>query len=143
MHTRTVSVKCGDTWTTRTETYWTWDEVDSWSEHAYEISFLGAKFDYGTIKFPSRDYICEQDESSDVRYVYYGAPAECVGTIYAELKDNTISNVSGIYKDRSIEDVLNSMTSGLGGVIFWLVWICLTGALVFGFCYLENRWLED
>lgn len=143
MHIRTVRVKCGNTWTTETETYWTWDEVDSWNEHANEISFLGVKFDYGTIKFPSRDYICEQDESPDVRYVYYGAPAECLGTIYAELRGNTISNVSGIYEGQSIEDVLSHMTSNWGGMIFWLVWICLTGTLVFGFCYLENRWLED
>ena len=104
MHIRTVRVKCGNTWTTETETYWTWDEVDSWSEHAN---------------------------------------AECLGTIYAELRGNTISNVSGIYEGQSIEDVLSHMTSNWGGMIFWLVWICLTGTLVFGFCYLENRWLED
>lgn len=30
----------------------------------------------------------------------------------------------------------------LGTVIFWIVWIILTVAAVFGFCTLENDWLK-
>jgi len=34
--------------------------------------------------------------------------------------------------------------SGADGwvVIFWVVWIILTAAAVFGFCALENDWLK-
>ena len=30
-----------------------------------------------------------------------------------------------------------------GFVIFWVVWVILIGAAVFGFCYFDNKWLED
>lgn len=28
-------------------------------------------------------------------------------------------------------------------VIFWMVWIVVIGAVVYGFYYLDNDWLED
>ena len=56
-HTRTVTKtrtrSDGKTETyTEEEEYWTWDEIDSWSKHSQQISFLNVTFPYGKIKFP-------------------------------------------------------------------------------------------
>lgn len=142
MHTRTVRVKCGNGYTRRTETYWTWDPVDSWSKHSEKISFLGTEFDYGTISFPPAEHIDTQKESVHVRYVYYGATNKCTGTLYSNLKDNTISDDSKFYVNREIDDVIDDLTSGWQLIVFWFIWILIIAGLVFGFYYLDNRWIE-
>lgn len=138
--TRTVNGKT-QTYTT-TEVYWTWDKVDSWDKHSEKISFLDVEFDYGMIDFPSPSHITTQKESSKIRYVYYGTGTNYIGTIYTELKDDTIHNAN-FYENRSIAETIESLESGWELVMFWIVWILLTGGCVFGFCYLDNRWLED
>lgn len=146
MHTRVVTktrTVNGKTQTyTETETYWTWDKVDSWSEHSEKISFLDVEFDYGTIDFPSSNYITTQKESSKIRYKYYGSPAECNGTLYAVLSDNTINETS-FYANSSIDETIDSLKSRWQLILFWVVWILLTGGCVFGFYYIDNNWLED
>lgn len=138
--TRTVNGKT-QTYTT-TEVYWTWDKVDSWDKHCEKISFLGVEFDYGMIDFPSPDYITTQKESSRIRYKYYGTGTEYIGTLYAILADNTISETS-FYNNNSISETIEYLESGWELIVFWFVWIILTGGCVIGFCYLDNRWLED
>lgn len=145
-HTRTVTktkTVNGKTQTyTETEVYYTWDEVDSWSKHSEKISFLDVEFDYGTINFPSYYYITTQKESNTIRYKYYGAGTEYTGTIYTVLKDNTINETS-FYNNRSINETVEYLKSGGELVAFWIIWILLTGGCVVGFCYLDNKWLED
>lgn len=144
-HTRTVTktkTVNGKTKTyTEEEVYYTWDRVGSWDKHSEKISFLGIEFKYGVIKFPSSDYITTQKESSNVRYVYYGSPIECNGTLYANLSNNTISETS-FYNNHSIEETIESLESGWELVLFWIIWILLTGGCVFGFYYIDNKWLE-
>ena len=146
MHTRTVTETYtvnGKTKTrTRTETYWTWDYVDSWYEHSTKIDFLGVKFDYNTISLPGENYLKTEYESGSIRYKYYGAPTTCEATIYADLRDNTISNVR-TYHNSSIEDAYEMMTSKVGLVVFWIFWVILSGGAVFAFVYIDNHWLED
>jgi hypothetical protein len=89
-----------------------------------------------------KHYIDTIKESSRIRYKYYGAPTTCDATIYADLRDNTISNVR-TYHNTSIEDAHKIMTSKGELVIFWVLWILLTGGAVFGFVYIDNHWLED
>ena len=146
MHTRTVTktrTVNGKTQTyTEVEYYWTWDAIDSWSKHATKISFLDVEFDYGMIDFPPSYHIKTIKESSDIRYVYSGAPIECVGTLYANLSNNTI-NESSFYRNWSTEETHKYHTSSGALVWFWIGWTLLTGGLVFGFFYIDNRWLED
>lgn len=145
-HTRTVTrtrTVNGKTQTyTETEVYYTWDRVDSWSKHCDKISFLDVEFDYGTISFPSSDYITTQMESGTVRYKYYGAGVKYTGTLYAVLNDNTISETS-FYNNNNIEETIESLKSGWQLVVFWILWILLTAGCVVGFYYIDNRWLED
>lgn len=143
MHTRTVTHtrSDGSTYTT-TETYWTWDYAGSWDKHATRITFLDVEFDYGKINFPSTSHIGTIKESSHIRYVYYGSPAECIGTLYTQLGDNTISD-SSFYNNMTINETIERLESGSEIVVFWIVWIVLTGCIVYGFYYLDNNWLED
>lgn len=138
--TRTVN---GKTQTyTDTETYWTWDEVDHWEQRSTKITFLDVEFDYGEISFPSSGHITTIKESSKIRYVYYGAPAQCKGTLYTQLKDNTINN-SHMYHYDTIEETLDSLTSSWQLVVFWVFWVLLIIGAVVGFYYIDNWWLED
>jgi hypothetical protein len=146
-HTRTVTKTYtdddGDTHTyTEEEEYWTWDEIDSWSKTSTKITFLEVEFAYGQIKLPPSGYITTIKESSKIRYVYYGAPTKCSGTLFSNLKNNTI-NDSKFYTDYDIESTLKILKSGSELVLFWIGWILLTGGLVFAFVYIDNRWLED
>lgn len=145
-HTRTVTetyVVNGKTKTrTRTEVYWTWDHVKTWSDSSSTIEFLEEQFPYGTISLPGESYIDTIKESSHIRYKYYGAPTTCDATIYADLRDNTISDVR-TYHNTSIEDAHKFMTSKGELIIFWVLWIPLTGGAVFAFVYIDNHWLED
>lgn len=126
---------------TEIEEYWTWDEIDSWSQHSTKINFVGSEFDYGMIEFPSTSHIDTQYESRKIRYCYYGSPTSCVGTLYTVLKDNTI-NENRFYT-MTIDETIEYFESSIELVIFWIVWIPLTGGLVYLFYYLDNNWLED
>lgn len=147
MHTRTVTktrTVNGKTQSyTTTETYWTWDRVGSEDKKCKEISFCGVVFDSDKINLPSDKYITTIKESSHVRYKYYGTEIEFTGTIFAELKDNTIPDGTGFYNNNTIEDVLKSFKSNWQLVVFWIVWILFTGGLVVGVYYIDNNWLED
>lgn len=145
-HTRTVTktkTVNGKTQTyTETETYWTWDRVGSESKKCKEISFCGVVFDSDKIDLPSADYIDTIKETSHVRYKYYGTKTEFVGTIFTELKDNTISDNTNFYNNNTIEETIEIFESNWQLILFWIVWILLTGGLVIGFYYIDNRWLE-
>ena len=139
--TRTNANGKTETYTEREE-YWTWDAVDRWSKSSTKITFLDVEFDYGTIDFPCSNYIDTQNESFYIRYVYYGSPAECVGTLYTVLNNNTI-NEPKFYNNYNIEETIENLESGWQLILFWFFWILLTGGCVIAFCYLDNKWLED
>ena len=147
-HTRTVTktrVVDGETQSyTTTETYWTWDEVDRWSVSCDKVTFLGEEFNIGKINIPSSDYVKTIYKWSDVRYVYYAVDAQYTGTIFTDLRDRTISDDTPFYKGKNIEQTVEHLeTNGTVGVVFfWIAWVLLTGALTYGFYYLDNKWLE-
>lgn len=70
---------------------------------------------------------------------------EYSGVIYANLKDNTIEDGTPFIQADTIDEAVDYMVSNgtAGLVIFWVVWVILIGAAVFGFCYFDNKWLED
>ena len=143
LHTRTYTVKVGKTTTVRTETYWTWDEVNRENKQSLEIMFCGVVLPSIKVEIPDTEYIDTIKESSKIRYKYYGTPIKHTGTVYTKLSDGTILDNSRFFKDYTIEQALDSCTSGVGNVMFWALWIVLTVGAVVGFCYLDNRWLED
>lgn len=135
------------------EEYYEWDTESRESKHVEEISFCGIVFPYRKISLPGDKYIdtihgdrewsWKSGEFVKVRFEYYGVDTNYTGTIYTRLAENTISDNSPFYKDCMIEQALERCTSNGGNVIFWIAWILFTGACVYGFCYLDNKWLED
>jgi len=145
-HTRTVTktrTVNGKTETyTETETYWTWDEIDREDKRCKEITFCEIVFNSNKINLPYTDYIDTIKESYYIRYKYYGVRTEFTGTIFTCLKDKTISDNTRFYNDMNIEETIKYVQSSGGEIVFWIFWIMFTGVCVFGFCYLDNRWLE-
>jgi len=144
MHTRTVTHTGanGKTYTT-TETYWTWDYVSSESVQATKITFCNVEFDSTKIELPSSNYIDTIKESIGVRYVYYGVPTQAKGTVYAYLSKGGLGDdIVKFYQDMTIDETIDSLDMGcLFNVLFWILWVILTGGLVIGFYYFENKWL--
>lgn len=141
-HTRTVTTTDSKGHShTRTEVYWTWDAIHREKSNASTISFLGVSFPYGTIDYFPENYIATVKLSSKLRDVYYGSETTYLGTIYAELMNNTISNVS-FHNDMSIEETIKFLEVKWQLIAFWIIWIIFSGFVVYGFYYLENEWLE-
>lgn len=139
-HTTTVNGKTHTYYTT--ETYWTWDRVGSEDVKCNEIIFCGIKFGTNKIDLPSAEHIETIKESSRIRYKYYGVETKFTGTIFTDLRDGTISDNSSFYNNMSIEETVEYLETGIGTIIFWIFWILLICGCVFGFYYLNNKWLE-
>lgn len=142
MHTRVVTHSNGKTTYTTTEIYWTWDRVGSEDIKCKEVSFCGVNFASNKIDLPGTDYIDTIKKSSNVRYKYYGVGTEYKGTLFTDLREKTISENSKFYNNLTIEKTLAYLESGIALWVFWLFWIVLIGGVVFGFYYLDNRWLD-
>ena len=127
---------------TKKETYWTWDRVGSEDMKCNEISFCGVVFNSNKINIPSSYHIDTIKESRHIRYKYYGVDTKYTGTIFTDLRDKTIPDNTTFYNNKNIEEAVQSLQSGGGEIIFWFFWIILTAALVFGFYYIDNEWLE-
>lgn len=139
-HTRTVNGKSQTYYTT--ETYWTWDRVGSEDIKCKEILFCGVIFTSNKIDLPGTDYIDTIKESSHVRYKYYGVDTEYKGTIFTDLRDKTISDNTSFYNNLTIDETIERLESDFPIIIFWIFWVILIGGMVFGFYYLDNRWLD-
>ena len=138
--TRTVNGK-SQTYTT-TETYWTWDRVSSEDKKCNEVTFCGITFNVSKFNIPSSNHIDTIKESSHIRYKYYGVGTEFTGTIFTDLRDKTITDNTNFYNGMNIEETVERLEAGGGEIIFWIFWILLTGGCVFGFFYIDNKWLE-
>lgn len=138
-HTRRV--KSGKTY--HTQVYHTWDRVGSEDLKCKKISFCGVIFESNKIEFPSTEYIDTIKESSRIRYKYYGISQKHIGTIFAYLENQTIKDKAAFYKNKTIEESIKHLESKMELVIFWLIWIVVIAVVVFGFCYIDNRWLEN
>ena len=140
-HTRTVNGKTTTYYTT--ETYWTWDRVGSEDKKCKELSFCDVVFDSSKIDIPYEEYIDTIKESSHVRYKYYGTGTKFSGTIFADLRDNTIPKGTSFYNNMTIEETHKCLETGIGWlIVFWFFWIILIVGCVVGFYYLDNKWLE-
>ena len=149
-----ISGKISDGIMDDNEVYYSWDTENAESLHANEIKFCGSTFPYKKIDLPHSKYIktipgdkvysWESGERVKVRFVYYGVKTKYKGTIFADLRNGTIPNKTHFYKDRSLDDTVKMFETNatVAMVMFWIMWIILTGAVVYGFYYLDNEWLE-
>lgn len=146
MHTRVVTYTTGSGKTrqthTRTETYWTWDEIESEDITCKEVSFLGVIFDSRKIQIPDANYIDTIKESSHIRYKYYGTNIKFTGTIFTKLANGTITDKTSFYNDKTIDETVKDLESNWSIIVFWIFWILLICGCVYGFYYIDNKWLE-
>lgn len=141
-HTRTVSYKCGKSRCTRTEVYWTWDKVGSEEKESEKVTFLDVEFNFNQFLTPSDEYLTTIKESSHLRYKYYVVPTKVTGTIFADLRDKNIGENISIHENMMIGEAYDYLTTGEWSLwLFWILWIIATGGVVYGFYYLENKWL--
>ena len=136
------------------EVYYEWETENAESLHAKKIEFCGSIFPYGKIDLPhskhiktipgDKVYSWESGERVKVRFVYYGVSTKYKGSIFANLKDGTIPDGTSFYKDYTLEDIVKRFeTDGtVFLILFWIFWIGLIGAVVYGFYYLDNERLE-
>ena len=144
MHTRTVTTTDSKGKThTRTETYWSWDYAGSEEQRCSEITFLGHTFTSNKVEFPSTKRIDTIKESSHVRHKYYGVDTEYIGTIFTDLRFDTITDNTPFYVNMTIEQTVKHLETGSYVIFFWIFWIILTGFCVYGFYYADNNWLEN
>lgn len=145
-HTRIVTYQDSNGNTkTRTETYYSWDEVSNEEQRCREVTFCGTTFSSYKFKLPTPTYITTKKVSSDVRYVYEGVFAQYKGTVFTDLRDNTISTYSEFYANKTIEQTLEYLETVqlIFKAAFWVVWVILIGVIVFFFFKAENEWLGD
>jgi len=144
MHTRQVSYRVGKSTHHRTETYWTWDTVQSESLVGKKVTFCGQNFNYSQFNRQGEDHITTINESPHIRYQYYGCKPELKGTIFACLLDRNISKDGAMfYKDMTIDKTMKLVTSDSSTFIFWIFWIIFILGLVALFYYFDNKWLEN
>lgn len=142
-HTRVVTyTDANGNSQTDIETYWTWDYAGSEDKICKEVKFCGIIFDSSKINISFSNHIDTIYKSSHIRYKYYGVGTEFIGTIFTDLRDKTISDNTNFYDDMNIEETVEYLQSGSGEIIFWIFWILLICGCVFGFYYIDNRWLE-
>lgn len=152
MHTRTVTYTDSNGRShTRTETYWTWDYDGEEQWMSDTVEFLETEFATSQFSLPGQDTLDLKDgsrylyESSYVRYYFTGLPAVFDATIHADLRDGDIGQGVEVFRDQTPAEVVDDQINGqkIPVIIFWVVWMLLTGGAVVGFFYLENRWLDD
>lgn len=145
MHTRVVTSTDGKGHTyTRTEVYWTWDRVKREEDSTETFSFMGVsfpadKFSVSTHRQGSMIY-----DNSELRHYYEVVDANMVGSIHTQIKDHMIADNNRFYTDAEPQAIVNlAIRQGnIAIILFGVLWIALTGGAVYGFCALENRWLD-
>lgn len=145
MHTRVVTSTAGKGHTCiRTEVYWTWDRVKREEDSTETFSFMGVsfpadKFSVSTHRQGSMIY-----DNGELRHYYEAVDAKMVGSIHTQIKDHMIADNNRFYTDAEPQAIVNlAIRQGnIAIILFGVLWIALTGGAVYGFCALENRWLD-
>lgn len=154
-----------------TEYYYTWDETDEKTIYADKIIYSGVEFyvskfnnypwqrlslSNSTIKsnvgYIKHGYIYEENNFwnsvGDLRFYYKVVPKEFYGTTFgvAKNKNYTPYNDNKIsIENCSLDEYISSQKSykTMTKVFFWIFYIVLVGFGIYGFIYLDNKWLED
>jgi len=145
MHTREVTYTDSKGHThTRTEIYWTWDEIDREKDSTETYMFMGASFPVDKFSVTAHQQGDTIYDSRLVRHYYEAVDANMVGSIHTQIKDHMIADDNEFYADTEPQTVVDRAVKNAGVlvVMFWVFWIALTCGAVYGFCALENRWLD-
>lgn len=147
------------------EKYWEWDTMSRDTYVSSTVTINGEQFPYSRISgLGSHTENLNEDtvtseysdrlgwssmylkRGSHKRWSFYVIPTHSEGSMYVDLGNSTIrSDKIKLHQGTSPSDLYNQYLSSPTAVlvVFWLVWIILTGALIYGYCYFENDYLED
>ena len=147
MHTRqvahTITVK-GKTQTYyTTEVYYSWDYAGSESKKCAKVRFCDVYFSSDRIDLPPLEHIDTQT-FGNIRYIYEGSKTEFLGTLFSDLREDTISEGSDFLANMTIDEAVEhyKQTGVVKQVLFWFIWTVICGACIYGFYSFENHWLE-
>lgn len=162
MHTRTVCSGSGKNNICRTETYCTWDYVDSDRKYAKNIDFLGYSFDGEKLlnqvpkknlklseKIYKQKYKKIKDkyvyETSDVRYYYEYIPLNFKATIFTNTRDKEIFKDYTLFYEKTPEQAVENIksTTKNSKLLFIVVWSLMSAGVIFWYISLDNNYLED
>lgn len=144
-HTRVVTYTDGKGHTySRTEVYWTWDEIDRKEESTETFTFMGVSFPADKFSVTAHQQGDTIYDSRLVRHYYEVVDANMVGSIHTQIKDHMVADNNRFYTDAEPQAIVNlAIRQGnIAIILFGVLWIALTGGTVYGFCALENRWLD-
>ena len=145
MHTRVVTSTDGKGHTyTRTEIYWTWDRVKREEDSTETFSFMGVSFPMDKFSVSTHRQGSMIYDNSELRHYYEVVDANMVGSIHTQIKDHMIADNNRFYTDAEPQAIVNlAIRQGnIAIILFGVLWIALIGGAVYGFCALENRWLD-
>ena len=145
MHTRVETSTDGKGHTyTRTEIYWTWDRVKREEDSTETFSFMGVSFPMDKFSVSTHRQGSMIYDNSELRHYYEVVDANMVGSIHTQIKDHMIADNNRFYTDAEPQAIVNlAIRQGnIAIILFGVLWIALTGGAVYGFCALENRWLD-
>ena len=135
--------------TTHIRTYHSWDEVERWDYAADSVKFLGQRFKAKNVfsyRYHSkRDTIIKVNTEwyeRKTRFVYYTCPVSYEGIMTGVAESKNYNDVT-FKNDKTIQWYFENAETELqtGIILFWVLWIVLTAAVICGFYALENQWL--
>lgn len=135
---------------THIETYWEWDVYSRETINATTLIIHGIEYPFNKFKGIDEDYITRLKPQSDVRITYYGSPVEDTYMFMASANEAGMQTIGGkdngiALEKRNFDTYIEEHISDgvFGKWFFWIFWIILTGASVFGYFYLmeENGYL--
>ena len=148
MHTREVTYTDSKGHThTRTEIYWTWDRVKREEDSTETFSFMG-------VSFPADKFSVSTYWQGSVIYdnsVSCGMITQSQMPVWSAahtpgFKDHMIAEDNEVLcRHRARQTVVDRAAATNEAVLYRYVlvfWIALTCGAVYGFCALENRWLD-
>ena len=129
----------------KTRTYWSWDVVhtDKWVSDS--VTFLGQRFKLNEIKYHWHlSYNTTIKESAFIRYVYYTHPAIVNGVMSGVADDKQYQNLA-FQKNATIDKIVQKAEKRIHNspIVFFVIWTIFIIFVMFGFCAIENNWLED
>lgn len=149
MHTETYTTTDDKGHTqVHTRTYWSWDAKKKEKFETKTYTFLGGRFTKADIKYnvvKDKDTIIYEPKKlfhDEVRHVYYTTPITVNGILVGTADGKSYKNMCfkrGGHIVKEVERAENEISTV--PVVFWIMWIILTGGLIALFYAAENHWL--
>lgn len=169
-HHRIVCSGSGKTRSCHTQTYYTWDDVNSTINNVEKITFSSVEFPFTDFKkYPiyrlelTKDNVidslvnkiddnCIYEDTGwshhvgDKRYYYRVINKSFYGSVFGEVKDNKFQDKDKlVISNKTIGEFIKSEDTKyiIFRIIFWIVYLILCGFVIYGYLYIDNDYLED